>query len=218
MKYRGALFDLDGTLLNTLEDLGRSMNSVLNRMGLPVHAIPEYRYFVGEGITMLAQRALPASRRDDATVIACVAAMSEEYGAHCSVATMPYPGVTELLECITALKIKTAVLSNKPDEMTKSLVKRYFPSISFTSVFGAREDVPRKPHPAGALETAGLLALEPAAMIYLGDSKTDMETATAAGMHPVGALWGFRDETELRQSGAKLVISHPRELLDLFGN
>jgi phosphoglycolate phosphatase len=216
VKFQGALFDLDGTLLNTLEDLGRSMNNVLSRMGLPVHAIADYRYFVGEGIVMLAKRALPASHIDGAAIGACAEAMSAEYSAHCTEATTPYSGCMELLEKIVSLKVKTAVLSNKPDVMTKFLVRHYFPTVAFNFVDGARESVPRKPHPAGALDAAKRLGLAAGSMVYLGDSKTDMETATAAGMYPVGALWGFRDERELRKSGAKLVISHPRELLDLF--
>jgi len=216
MKFQGALFDLDGTLLNTLEDLGRSMNTVLKRRGFPAHALEAYRYFVGEGIVLLAQRSLPATHRDDTTVAACVAAMSEEYANHCTEATKPYPGILDTLETIAAWDIKIAVLSNKPDPMTKVLVKHYFPSIPFNIVNGARPSIPRKPDPAGALEIAALFALKPDGMVYLGDSKTDMETATAAGMFPVGALWGFRDEQELRQYGAKKVIAEPGELLNLF--
>jgi phosphoglycolate phosphatase len=216
VKFEAVLFDLDGTLLNTLEDLGSSMNTVLKRGGFPTHALSAYRYFVGEGIALLAQRSLPATHRNDTTVAACVAAMSEEYAAHCTEATKPYPGILDMLETLAALKIRIAVLSNKPHHMTKLLVKHYFPSVSFDIVNGARPSVARKPDPAGALEIAGRFNMEPANMVYLGDSKTDMETATAAGMFPVGALWGFRDELELRQYGAKKVIAEPMELLKLF--
>ncbi|HEX7511438.1 MAG TPA: HAD family hydrolase [Chitinivibrionales bacterium] len=216
MNVKGILFDLDGTLLNTLEDLGGAMNAVLARRGLPAHPISDYRYFVGEGIAVLVRRALPASHHDDATVSACVNSMSEEYAAHCMDKTTPYPGIAELLSKLAAKGVKMAVLSNKPDKMTKFLVGAYFPTVAFDCISGAREGIPRKPHPAGAFDTARVLAIEPEEFLYLGDSKTDMETANAAGMFPVGALWGFRDEGELKNAGARIIIKAPLELLKVL--
>lgn len=207
---------MDGTLLDTLADLGNSLNRVLSRLGLPVHPIPAYKQLVGEGITVLVRKALPEPKRSDGALIArCVVLMSEEYSAHWADQTRVYSGIIDLLEELTHRKKTLAVLSNKPDEMVQALVQKYFPSISFHAVFGAREGLPRKPDPAGALEIARTLAIAPERFVFLGDSKTDMETAVAANMYPVGALWGFRDERELLDHGAKALINLPKELLGI---
>ena len=216
MSFSAVLFDLDGTLLNTLEDLGDSMNAVLLQKGFASHPIDAYRYFVGEGITTLARKALPEARRDDETVSECVASMKERYNMLCLRKTAPYPGVSVLLSRLASLRLPMSILSNKPDEMTKFIVRHFFSSVVFRYVNGARDEMPHKPNPAGALEIARLTGVEPMNFLYLGDSKTDMETANAAGMFPVGALWGFRDEQELRRYGAKKVIAEPGELLNLL--
>jgi phosphoglycolate phosphatase len=211
------LFDLDGTLLDTLEDIGNSMNRTLSRLGFPIHPIATYKQFVGEGMTMLARRALPNEVSADAAVVAgCVAFMREEYTSHCMDATDVYPGIRELLAELRRLEMIITVLSNKPDGMAQALLKKYFPRTAFDAAFGANESFPSKPDPEGALTIARNLNIPPECFLFLGDSKTDMETANAAGMYPVGALWGFRDASELLKSGAKTLISQPRELLDVL--
>ena len=215
MIHNAVLFDLDGTLLDTLADLGTSMNRALARLGFPPHPVESYKTFVGEGVSVLAQRALPPDRRDEASVKACVEAMGEEYAIHWMDATRPYEGVAEILSGLAKRTIKLAILSNKPHAMTRLLVAHFFPQTRFDSVNGARDGVPKKPNPAAALEIARQLKTAPERFLYLGDSGVDMDTAASAGMFPVGALWGFRDKKELLIHGAKALINHPLELLDV---
>ena len=191
------------------------MNRALARLGFPQHPITSYKTFVGEGISVLAERALPPEKRDEASVKACVNAMGEEYAVHCKDQAKPYDGIAQLLECLTKRNFNLAVLSNKPHAMTMLLVRHYFPQTNFHSVNGARDGVPKKPHPIGALTIARQLEIPPEHFLYLGDSGVDMDTATSAGMFPVGALWGFREKQELLLHGAKALIKHPLELLDI---
>ncbi len=215
MNYKAVLFDLDGTLLDSLEDLADSMNAVLRRNGHPEHPLEAYRYFVGDGVEALARRVLPEGHRDEAAIAACIEQMREEYKDRWDKKTRPYPGIPELLDALTERAVKLGVLSNKPDATTRTMVAALLPRWSFDDVVGARPEVPRKPDPAGALEIARRLAVAPAEFLYLGDTDTDMKTAVAAGMFPVGALWGFRDAEELTASGAKVLIEKPTDLLGL---
>ena len=214
--FGAALFDLDGTLLDTLEDLARSTNAALRALGFPEHPVPAYARFVGDGIKELARRALPAGSRDAAVVERCVAAIRAVYGVRWAEHTRPYPGIPELLDALTARRLPLAVLSNKPDDLTTLAVSRLLATWRFAAVHGARPHVPLKPHPAGALHIARELDLAPERIVYLGDTRVDMETARAAGMHPVGVLWGFRDAEELRDGGAAELLAHPGELLALL--
>ena len=210
------LFDLDGTLVDSLTDLADSMNRVLNRQGLPLHPIQAYRYFVGDGITNLVRRALPAEARQPETIEDCVREMRREYNMHWADTTQPYPGIAELLDTLTSRGIEMAILSNKPDELTRKVVGTLLPNWRFAAVAGARETIARKPDPAGALRIASLLHHEPHDFLYLGDTNTDMLTARAAGMFAVGALWGFRTADELKENGAQALLSVPLELCPLL--
>jgi phosphoglycolate phosphatase len=212
MNFKAVLFDLDGTLLDTLDDLADSMNAALSRMGHPCHPRESYRYFVGDGVRKLALRALPESNRDDESVKNCLDLMREEYGNRWSQKTRPYPGVVEMLESLCKQNVKLTVLSNKSDDFTRMAVSRYFPGISFSSVRGHRNDAPLKPNPAAAIDISKELGIEPDSFAYLGDTSIDMITAVKAGMCPVGALWGFRTEEELLEGGAKHLIENPKEL------
>lgn len=214
--YEAVLFDLDGTLLDTLEDLANAMNRVLEKWGLPFHDLEEYKLFVGDGVENLVRRALPQRMRDPAVLSQGVAAMRHEYSKAWAVCTRPYPGVKELLDGLRARSIPMAVLSNKPDDFTKKMVSCLLGSWKFHPVLGERPGVPRKPDPAGALEIASSLKVQPQRFLYLGDTDTDMKTAVAAGMFPVGALWGFRSAKELLSAGARKVIAQPQELLEFF--
>lgn len=215
MDGQAVIFDLDGTLLNSLEDLADAMNAVLGAATLPGHPLDAYRYFVGEGIETLVRRALPENHRDEAAVARFVAAMAAEYDRRCLVKTRPYPGVPALLDALTARGVPMAVLSNKPHGPTVEMVAALLGSWTFAAVLGARPGVPKKPDPAGARELAGLLGLPAAAIVYVGDTATDMATAAAAGMFGVGVLWGFRTAEELRAAGARALVGEPRELLVL---
>lgn len=214
--FRAVIFDLDGTVLDTLEDLADSMNNVLARMGLPGQDLEAYKFFVGDGVEMLVRRALPATHQDDATAARAVRAMREEYLRRWSLKTKPYEGVPELLDGLRARGLKMAILSNKPDDFAKMTVERLLPHGRFDLVLGERPGIARKPDPAGAFEVAERLGLPASAFIYLGDTGTDMQTAVAARMFPVGALWGFRPAAELMANGAKALIRRPLELLDLI--
>ncbi|NUQ01042.1 MAG: HAD family hydrolase, partial [Armatimonadetes bacterium] len=197
MPYRAVLFDLDGTLLNTLADLADSMNTALRGLGHPPHPTDSYRYHVGDGMTNLALRVLPPDQRDAAEVARCVAAMRAEYALRWAAKTRPYDGVLELLDALAERGVARAVLSNKPDEFTQQVVAKLLGRERFDVVMGAQPGWPLKPDPAGALEVARRLGQPPGAVLYLGDTNTDMATAVAAGMHPVGARWGFRPAAEL---------------------
>lgn len=215
-RFKGVIFDLDGTLLDTLEDLADSMNMVLARMGLSGHDLEAYKFFVGDGVEMLVRRALPITHLDDTTVARSVAEMREEYGRRWWLKTRPYEGVPELLDGLKEKGVKMAILSNKPDDFAKMTSKRLLPHGRFDLVLGERPGIARKPDPAGALEVAECLGLPPEAFIYVGDTGTDMQTAVAAAMFPVGALWGFRPAGELMANGARALIRRPLELLDLI--
>ena len=216
MKFRAIIFDLDGTLLDTIEDLADSMNAVLGRAGLPAHDVEAYKRFVGDGIEVLVERALPPGMRDARALRAFVAAMREEYGRRWKVKTAAYEGIEELLETLARRGIKLAVLSNKPDDATKQVVEALLPRARFDVVLGARSGVPRKPDPTAALDIARTLGVLPGECLYVGDSATDVQTAAAAGMKPVGVLWGFRGAAELEGAGAKILISRPAEILDIL--
>jgi phosphoglycolate phosphatase len=213
---RAVLFDLDGTLLDTLDDLADSVNAALSSLGMPEHAVDEYRYFVGDGIEILARRALPGHANDDQTVRACVSAVTREYGERWADKSRPYAGMVETLEELSSRRVVMAILSNKPDDLTRLTVERLLPHELFSIVQGARPDVPRKPHPAGALAISRELGLKPSEFLYLGDTDTDMKTAVAAGMRPVGATWGFRTASELTASGAEILLENPLDLLGLL--
>ena len=216
MAYRGVVFDLDGTLLDTLDDLAESMNAVLSSLGHSTHHVDAYRHFIGDGARKLAERALGKDGSSEEVVDRCIAAMRQEYGKRWARKTRPYEGIDALLEALEGRGVKAAVLSNKPDDFTKAMVDKFFSRHRFAAVAGAKDSVPRKPDPAGALAICQETRLVPGECLYVGDTNTDMKTACAAGMYAVGALWGFREADELLASGANVLVQHPREILKLL--
>ena len=215
--FAGVIFDLDGTLVDTLEDIGDAMDRVLALEGAPGHSSDEYRYLIGHGILNLVTQSLPEELRDEATIGRCYERMVADYGEHALVKTRVYDGVPELIRALRADGIPLAVHSNKADAPTQAIVGALLDPADFVVVAGARPDAPLKPDPAVALTIAARFGLPPARVAYVGDSLVDMRTGTAAGMLPVGAAWGFRTPAELLESGARVVIDHPLELLDLRG-
>lgn len=214
---KAILFDLDGTLLDTLEDLADATNQALARFGFPPRPTENFRTYVGNGAPNLIRRALPGDKRDDAaTVQQCLDAFREEYAACWDRKTHPYEGVAELLDGVAERGVPFAVFSNKPDHFTKLCVQKLLPKWSFQFVIGACEGVPHKPDPGGALMVAERLGIAPADFMYVGDTNTDMQTAHAAGMFPVGVTWGFRPANELVENGAKILITEPAMLLRLL--
>ncbi len=217
MRFRAVLFDLDGTLLDSLEDLGSSMNAVLVSRGFPFHAIDSYRLFVGDGVETLVMRALPESSRGDPDLVRhCADEMRTEYGKRWNLKTRPYPGIPELLVHLSKAGVTKAALSNKPHEFLEVMLKAFFPGIEFGAILGQRPGFPKKPDPAQALEICRITGVSPDGFLYLGDTNTDMLTARAAGMFPVGALWGFRTGKELLEAGAGRIIRQPFEIISML--
>lgn len=213
MSFKAVIFDLDGTLLDTLEDIADAANSVLTQFGFPTHPVDAYRYFVGDGVGKLIDRILPEEHRNEATLKKCLEAMREAYIRHLNIKTKPYDGIPDLLEKLKVKGLKLGVLSNKPDNLTQRCITEFFGSEMFDPVIGQREELPKKPDPAGALLIAREWKLGPSEILYVGDTATDMQTASSAGMYSVGVLWGFRTKEELVANGAKTVISHPMDLM-----
>jgi phosphoglycolate phosphatase len=216
MHFKAALFDIDGTLLDTLVDIANSANTVLARFGFQQHKLQAYKYFVGDGIEALALRILPDDRRDEATINKIANEIDSEYTQHWADNTHPYPGIPELLQSLTVRGIKIAALSNKSDSSAKLTVSRLLPDWHFELILGVSPSIPRKPDPLGALRIAQNLKIKPDEFLYLGDTDTDMKTANSAGMYPVGVLWGFRTADELLASGAKVLIHTPLDLLKIL--
>jgi phosphoglycolate phosphatase len=216
MHFKAVIFDIDGTLLDTLLDIANSANTVLARSGFPQHKPQDYKYYVGDGIQVLAQRILPTDRRDEATINKIAAEIDSEYSQHWADNSHPYPGIPELLKSLTDRGIKIAALSNKPDRSARLTVSRLLPDWHFEFVLGVSPSTPKKPDPQGALGIAQNLKIKPDDFLYLGDTDTDMKTAGSAGMYAVGALWGFRTAEELLASGARLLLHSPLELLKIL--
>jgi phosphoglycolate phosphatase len=210
------IFDLDGTLIDSLADIAESTNAVLAEGGYPTHSLESYKRFVGDGMPSLVRRALPAASRDPATIDALVEAVRSVYRTRWDRKTRPYGGIAELLDALVERGISLSVLSNKPQESAELVVARLLARWRFAVVVGARPDLPLKPDPAGAILIARALGLEPSRIAYLGDTDTDMRTARAAGMYAVGAGWGFRPASELQTTGARLVIERPIDLLAIL--
>ncbi|MFC1535255.1 HAD family hydrolase [Thermodesulfobacteriota bacterium] len=215
MNFKALIFDLDGTLLNTLEDIANSMNTVLTRHGFFARGLSDYRNFVGDGVEMLVKRLLREGNQDTETLRAFVEEYREEYNQNWNVLTRPYDGVAETLDALSARHIKLAILSNKPHDFTYKCVMEFLPHWDFDMVLGQGGGIPLKPDPTGALKIAEFMNLLPESILYVGDTDVDMKTAIAAGMYPVGALWGFRSMEELKHNGARVLIDRPQEILTL---
>ena len=212
MKYRMCIFDLDGTLLDTLQDIAGSINTVLERYGLPVHTVDKYKEFVGEGMTVLVRKALPVEYGDSFLIGKCIDEMKTEYASSWMKNSKPYRDIDDLLMNIKKTGLKMAVLSNKPHQFTVEMVEFFFGKTLFDMVLGAGS-FPPKPDPAGAIHIADSLKVAPSDIILIGDSAVDMKTAKAAGFSAAGVLWGFREREELVLSGADAIVSNPLEIL-----
>ena len=215
MPCRAVLFDLDGTLLDTIADLSDAMNLALIGNGLPPRPeVEQHKYFVGDGVANYVLRAMPADRTADARLVSAVTAdYRAAYAKGWHRKTRPYGGVIELLDELARRGVRLAVLSNKPQDTTTATVEAFFGPGRFEIVQGARDGVSLKPDPAAALDIARRMGVPPEQLLYLGDTATDMRTAAGAGMKAVGCLWGFRTRAELVGSGAAAVIEHPADLL-----
>lgn len=213
---KAVLFDLDGTLANSIEDLADSTEKALKRLGFSGHTLAEYKYFVGDGIPKLIERALPANKRDKETVNACLELFMADYRVHYHDKTKAYDGVREMLADLKKNGLKLAVISNKAQEMAEKVAENLFGDI-FDFVAGKREGYKTKPDPALTLLVIHSLGVAPAECILAGDSGMDMAAAVNAGALPVGVLWGFRTAEELQKNGAEYLFSAPAEITKLIG-
>jgi len=218
MKYKGIIFDLDGTLADTLDDIAGSMNSVLSAHHYPAHPVNDYKLLVGRGLENLVLNSLPVKARLPALVSKCLAEMIEHYNYNCLVSTHLYDGIREMLDVMIKHRLKLAVFSNKAEPLTRKIVTHLLGDVPFVSIMGARPDLPRKPDPAGAFFISRQMEVSPQQIVYMGDSDVDMITATKAGMFAVGVLWGFRSGEELRASGANVLLDHPSGLIPSLEN
>lgn len=215
-EYKGIIFDLDGTLIDTLEDLADSVNEALERMGYPVWPVEAYRFKVGRGFRNLMENSVPETVREDGGVIdRMLSFFVEAYDRRYMNKSHPYEGVDELLDGLVGKGIFLAVNSNKRTDYTEKLIDKLFGRIPFVGVFGERAGVPKKPDPAGALELCGRMGLEPGEVLYVGDSGTDMKTGRNAGMDTVGVGWGFRGFPELEENGAVYLAETVQDILSL---
>lgn len=208
------IFDLDGTLLDTLSDLTDAMNSALESFGLPSHNEIFYKQAVGDGIHLLAKRSLPKQQRTEEMTHRLVETMRQVYSQNWNNKTQPYANIPELLSALQNRHLQSAILSNKPDEKTKQCIAHYFPKHAFSIVMGASDLYPLKPHPAAVIQILKLIQVEKEHCLYVGDTNTDMQTARNAGLTAVGVSWGFRDSAELKEHGADIIVDTPLDLLN----
>lgn len=214
MKYKLLIFDLDGTILDTLEDLYLSMNYALKKNGFPERTIDEIRQFVGNGIRKLNERAVP-SGTSEMQLNQVHQDFTAHYEKHCADHTKPYAGIPEVLQKLREMGIQTAVVSNKADYAVQILCNDYFPAL-FDAVAGEKEGIRRKPAPDAVQAVLNTLQISREQALYIGDSDVDIETAQNAGIPCISVEWGFRDRAFLIQHGAEKIISKPEELLSLI--
>ncbi len=212
---RLVIFDLDGTLLNTLEDLADAANYVLRQHGFPEHPLDAYRYFVGDGIAVLIQRILPEAYRQGTVFEQCRQAFVTRYTQHMYDKTLVYDGMRDTLRSLQTKGINMAVATNKIHQAVAPLMADYFPDIHFAAIFGQRKGIPTKPNPQIVFDILKDTGFSKDETLYVGDTSVDMQTAHAAGLKAAGALWGYRTRQELEEANADFIIAHPSELLTL---
>jgi phosphoglycolate phosphatase len=214
-RFRGAMFDLDGTLLDTIDDITVSMNKVLSRRRWPTHTVEEYKLLVGGGVEELVRKSIPIHGITEPACAECIQELKVEYNKHWADTTRPYEGIPEMLRHLKKIGMYLGVLSNKPEDLVLKCVEKFFPDILFDRIRGARHGIPQKPDPSAALQICQELGSKSNEWLYFGDSGIDMVMANRAGMMSVGVLWGFRSSEELKNSGAQRLVSSWNQLIDL---
>ena len=215
LHYKAVIFDMDGTILDTLDDLASSVNYALEANGLPKRTREEVRRFVGNGAVKLIRRAVPEGTADD-LFDKVFALYTSYYDVHCADATKPYDGITELLALLRSKGIKTAVVSNKPDEAVRILAEMYFPRL-FDAAAGTRDGIKTKPAPDSVFEIIKKIGAEKKGCVYVGDSEVDIETAKNAGIPCISVSWGFKDSEFLAEHGAQKIVNNAKELSAAVG-
>lgn len=211
------LFDLDGTLINSIDDLADSTNYALQQCGLPLHTVDEYKYFVGNSVDPLIRRALPEEEKENQELFDRVKKIYlSYYAAHSKDKTRPYPGISDLLSRCNKAGVLVAVVSNKPDDITADVVRYYFPQIHFAATMGPKEGIPKKPDPAGVREVLRITGIALDDALYVGDTWVDMQTAQNSGVQSCGVLWGFRTRQELVENHADFIAANAAELAEII--
>lgn len=213
---KACMFDLDGTLANTLDSMAYVANEILRGMGLKEQPTEKFKYYSGEGADMLVRRCLKDAGDPELTHFEeCRELYRKKFDEDPLYKVVPYEGITETLQALKKAGVKLAVCSNKPHVAAVKVINKMFPG-EFDLVIGQSDAIRRKPAPDAPLKAAAEFDVSPEECMYIGDTKTDMETGTAAGMHTIGALWGFRDREELESSGAEIIAETPRDLLKIY--
>ncbi|MCD8177858.1 MAG: HAD family hydrolase [Tannerellaceae bacterium] len=210
------IFDLDGTLLDTVADLAHSTNYALEKCGFPTRPVSEYKFFVGNGINKLFERALPEDARTEENILKIRSYFIPYYNEHNMDASGPYPGIVELLHTLQDNGIRLAVASNKYQAATEMLVKHYFGNFTFIGILGQREGIPVKPDPSIVYDILKKAGVSKEETLYVGDSGVDMQTAQNAGITSAGVTWGFRPRTELEENGAGFIVNSAEEIIRLL--
>lgn len=212
---KAVLFDLDGTLANTLCDLAAAANYALEKLGFPTHSVEAFKYFAGNGMPKMLERTLPENCRNKENVDKILPVFMEYYSVHYADKTEAYEGVLQLVNTLKSRGIKIAVVTNKAQESAEAVVNKLYGNV-FDVIFGKRDNIPLKPDPTAAYAVMDMLGVNPSETVFLGDSGMDVATGVNCGAFPVGELWGFRDEKELKENGAGYIISKPLQLLDII--
>jgi len=210
------IFDLDGTLIDTIVDLAQSTNHALRTLGFPTHEESSYKFRVGNGINKLFERALPEGEKTEANVLRVRKEFIPYYNMHNTDLSRPYPGMEELLAFLQQQGIQLAVASNKYQEATSKIIPYYFPDITFTAILGQREGCPIKPDAAIAEEIIRIAGVQKTEVLYVGDSGVDMQTGRNAGVDTCGVTWGFRPRTELEQFAPQYIVDTAEQLKEII--
>ena len=215
MKFDAVFFDLDGTLVNSLDDLANSVNYVLSQKGFPNHSTDAFKYFAGDGIAKMIERALPPDNRYDEAISELKGLFMERYKNHCVEYTVPYDGLVSLVSCLKEKGIKIAVVTNKAQEMAEKIVYALYGDV-FDCILGLRDGVPPKPDPTGIFMALKQLKVTPEKCAFVGDSGMDIAGSVNSGTYPIGVLWGFREKEELTKFGARELVSNADELMEIL--
>ena len=216
MRFEGIIFDLDGTLIDSLLDLANSGNALLERHGWPVHAAEEYKKFIGSGAPKLVERIIPAKQRNAQKIEELTLEFKALYRDNCDITSRAFPDIEEVVLKLKEMGIRMAVLSNKPHELTVRCVKKMLPESCFEIIKGQVDGEPRKPDPKVALDIAREMGIDPSKFIFMGDMEIDINTAMNGGFEMVAVSWGLRSKEELKEFGAKKIIDSPEEILGLL--
>ena len=209
------IFDLDGTLLDTVADLAASTNYALKQCGFPVHKASDYKFFIGNGINKLFERVLPEGEKTQDNILQIRQYFLEYYGAHNADLTTPYAGISDMLLRLQEAGINLAVASNKYQKGTEELIQHFFPEINFIAVFGQRENIPTKPDPTIVYDILSIAKVEKQLVLYIGDSGVDMHTAQNSGVEAVGVTWGFRPQAEMEEFSPAYIVDNPQEIIQI---